>query len=87
MSEEHITEIRDAGYLPSSEVPSARSPIVTRVGGKYSVRVPRPHAGEQVIFIYHLLRGLCFPIHPFPRVSSTSMTSNFIISHATLFYI
>lgn len=57
VTKKNITTLQDAGYLPSSEVTLARSPITKGLAGPYSIRVPQPHAGERVIFISHLLLG------------------------------
>jgi hypothetical protein len=53
-----ISELRDTGYLTPAI--AARAPAAGQL-------VPAPNAGERVVFVPHLIRGLGFPLHPFVR--------------------
>lgn len=58
MTEGTILELRSAGYIPTEARTRAPTP---------GQRIPTPDAGERVVFVPHLIRGLGFPLHPFVR--------------------
>ncbi len=58
VKEEHITKLRNAGYLSSD--------IAHWLPNKGQL-IPTPSPHERVVFLPHFLRGLGFPLHPFVR--------------------
>lgn len=60
----NIAELQASGYLPSPNEVKCHSPLVEDAIHSSS-QVPEPRAGERVVFISHLIRGLGFPVHPF----------------------
>lgn len=65
VTHEQLGLLSSASYLLAPEHVSARSALITKDGGSWSVRVPKPRPKERVCFVSHLLRGLVFLIHPF----------------------
>jgi len=59
ITEDHLGEFRQKGWLPPSEQVAARA-------AGLEVR-PEPRAGERVCFAEFLPRGLSFPLHSFVR--------------------
>lgn len=55
------------GYLPPSEVVSARPGLIAINDEFVQERCPNPQGNERVCFVPFLIRGLGFPIHPFLR--------------------
>ena len=58
VTEEHIKELRKAGYLAKE--------IARRLPAKKQI-IPMPKPNERVVFIPQFLRGLGSPLHPFVR--------------------
>ena len=56
VTEENITELREAGYLAQE--------ITHQLPAKGQI-IPTMKPHERVVFIPHFIRGLGFPLHPF----------------------
>ena len=62
-----LVELQTQGFLPPAYMVPVRAKLATYNGREQAESFPNPSMGERVCLVPYLLRGLGFPIHPFPR--------------------